>query len=282
MSQKLGISTYAYFGAIRDANQRKSPLRTALNLLDKASNLGLEVLQICENLPLQNWAKTDLEDLKEAAQEKGIDLEVGARGLDIQNLLDYLEITHLLDAHILRFNPWSGEGNQSKLTIDQLDRVVTQLLPACCMHGITLAIENYFELKDRDLAKYIHQLNDDHVGACLDTANSVGQLENPLTTAEWLAPYVVSLHLKDFIVTKPVNGYIISGAPLGQGRLDAPAIMELVAKTGRQPNVLLELWIDLTENLETTLRIEELWLQQSVDYARNQLGIQAKRPESYL
>jgi len=151
--------------------------------------------------------------------------------------------------------------------------MVDHLLPFCREHDITLAIENYFDLSDQDLAAFVQRVNDERVGVCLDTANSTGFLEKPLKTTELLAPYVVSLHLKDFIVTKPVMGYRISGVPLGQGWLNIPAVLETVSRTGRQPNVLLELWVDPAETPEATLRKEDDWVRQSVAYARNQLGI---------
>jgi 3-oxoisoapionate decarboxylase len=119
------------------------------------------------------------------------------------------------------------------------------------------AIENYFDLPAAQLAEFVGRVDDERVGVCLDTANSIGILERPLETEALLAPYVVSLHLKDFVVTKPVQGYRVSGAPLGQGWLDAPAVLDMLERTGRPFNVLLELWVDPAETHEATVRKEE-------------------------
>ena len=273
MNGRLGLSSYAYFWAARGADlEGISPL-TPWDLLDKVTTQGLEVLQICDNVPLIDWDSPSLEQLRETAQREGVILEVGASSLRFDYLRAYLDITRALGAHLLRVVPWSGSETRQRLPLDRLYEVVDQFLPFCREHDITLAIENYFDLPDRELAAFVQRFDDERVGVCLDTANSTGFLEKPLETTERLAPYVVSLHLKDFVVTKkPGRGYWISGAPLGQGWLDVPAVLDVVGRTGRQSNVLLELWMDPAETHEATLRKEDDWVQQSVAYARSQLG----------
>jgi L-ribulose-5-phosphate 3-epimerase UlaE len=85
----------------------------------------------------------------------------------------------------------------------------------------------------------------------------------------------VSVHLKDFQVLKTAAGYQITGCPLGQGWLDASAILDEVARTGRSPDLLLELWVDPQEAGENLLATEQHWLMQSVAYARARFGAPA-------
>lgn len=235
--------------------------------------MGLEVFQICENLPLNNWDSNDLKHLGEEAKQMGIILESGIRGLDVNSLRDYIKVTHFLGARVMRLTPWTGSEIRQQFPIDRLNEVVHQLLPLCWEYDVTLAIENYFDLPDRELATFIQNVNDPRIGVCLDTANSVGFLEKPLQTVELLAPFVVSLHLKDFVITKPSMGYVISGVPLGEGWLDTQSVLDLILQSGRQPNILLELWVSAAENLEATLCKEEMWVRQSVDFARQHLSI---------
>jgi sugar phosphate isomerase/epimerase len=277
MNLKLGLSSYAYYWAVQTTGPHQSSPLSAWDLLEKVTALDLEVLQICENLPLIDLAPGDLIGLGEAARRLGVILEVGARGSDVESLIRYLEVTHLLGAHLLRLSPWSGLKVQQRFAIDKLRQVVDQLLPRCREYEVTLAIENYFDLPDQELAAFVQGVKDDHVGVCLDTANSVGLLEKPPRTAELLAPFAVSLHLKDFVVSKPVMGYVVSGVPLGQGWLDAQAVLDVVSRAGRHPNVLLELWVDPAEDYAATVRKENEWVRQSVDFARHHLGIQPVR-----
>jgi 3-oxoisoapionate decarboxylase len=273
MKDKLGLSSYAYYWAIKGTGSNKVSPWSAWDLLDRAATLDLEVLQICENLPLLGWDKSDLEQFGEAARQQDVVLEVGARGLDLDSLYASMEVARTLGTCILRITPWSGLETRRQFPLDRLHEAVHQLLPVCREYDITLAIENYFDLPDQELASFVRQVNDVHVGVCLDTANSVGLLEKPLETAELLAPFVASVHLKDFVVRKPVMGYVVSGVPLGQGWLDAQGVLNLVRCAGRQPNVLLELWMDPAENHEATLRREDEWVRQSLAYARGHLGL---------
>jgi len=274
MNNRLGLSSYAYYWATKATSSEEASPLTPWDLLDKVTALGLEALQICDNVPLMDWEGAELERLGEAARGQGVILETGAQSLDVDYLHAYLDVSHLLGAHILRVVPWAGSETQERLSVGRVHDLVKQLLPLCREHDITLAIENHFDLPDQDLAAVVQRVNDERVGVCLDTTNSTGFLQKPVETAEILAPYVVSVHLKDFVVTKkPGMGYRISGVPLGQGWLDAAAVLEVVGRAGRRPNMLLELWVEPAESHEATLRKEDEWVRQSVAYARSQLGI---------
>lgn len=52
---------------------------------------------VAGNLPLTNYSTYEIHDFTKTAHEKGIEIEVGTRGLDRENLLKYLEIMILAD-----------------------------------------------------------------------------------------------------------------------------------------------------------------------------------------
>jgi sugar phosphate isomerase/epimerase len=115
------------------------------------------------------------------------------------------------------------------------------------------------------------QVADPFLGACLDTANSTGRLVDPLETARLLAPFIVSVHLKDFTVFKPRQGYRISGAPLGKGWLDLHAILEIIYPGNKNVPILIEHWIEREDPTKTILETEEDWLSQSIEFVRQEL-----------
>jgi 3-oxoisoapionate decarboxylase len=266
--QKLGLTSYAYYWACRG----DEPM-TAAGLIDTTAAQGLAVLQLCDNLPLPLEDAAELHAIREHAEARGIELELGARGLDGDDLHVCVEAVATLGARLLRLVPWSGAAAHEPVAPEQLRRAIVSVLPLCRRHGVALAIENHFALPDEALAALLRDLGDERVGACLDSANSTGYLRQPLHTAALLAPYALSVHLKDFVVRKPVQGYRITGAPLGQGWLDAPAFMEAVRRTGREPNVLLEQWVEPEPSEADVPRREDAWIRQSVAYARDRLGL---------
>ena len=274
MRSRLGLTSYAYYRASQAVGPDGAPAIAPWSLLDKVTELGLEVLQICENVPLAGLDASTLGRFRDDAERRGVILEVGTNGLDPDYLRSQLEITRVLGAHLLRIVPWGGAESQHRLSVDDLCDVIGRLMPLCRDHDITLGIENHFDLRDEDLVALVRRLDDERVGICLDTANSTGLLQKPIETAELLAPYVVSLHLKDFVITKVAGtGYRISGVPLGQGWLDAAMILDAVSRTGRQTNVLLELWMEPEESVQATLAKEEEWVRRSVAYAREKLDL---------
>ena len=107
-------------------------------------------------------------------------------------------------------------------------RTIRPVLPELHGAGITLAIENHDRFTARQFAQIVQQLDSPAVGICLDTVNSLGALEGPDAVVTALAPWVVSLHVKEFCIRRADHqmGFIIEGRPAGQGRLNVPWLLE--------------------------------------------------------
>ena len=264
---KLGISSYAYRWALGgdlrfgDDFELTEPL-DVFGLIDTVSALGLEVLQICENVDF-HMADEDYRRLAEVAGSKGITLELGDSGIDASIVDRNVRISDLMDSHLLRLYPEKREP------IATLIRKLRGFLPVLRDRGLTLAIENssLCLYSCHQLAKIFKRIDDPLVGACMDVANSTGLLEKPLETARVLSPYAISLHLKDFrIERRDVGGFTIFGVPLGKGMIDVKAVLDTISESGHQPDVLLEQWMDKRENEEETLKEEERWMRESVRF----------------
>jgi sugar phosphate isomerase/epimerase len=86
-----------------------------------------------------------------------------------------------------------------------------------------------------------------HVGARLDTGNAYCAIEEPVAAAEALAPYTFATHIKDEIVeAEPGNRGLtpggllaLRGCVLGEGHVDLPAIVDLLAQKGPLGNDLV-------------------------------------------
>jgi sugar phosphate isomerase/epimerase len=267
---KLGISSYAYRWALGgdlrfgDDFELTEPL-DVFGLIDKVSSLGLEVLQICENVDF-DMADEDYRRLAEVAKSKGITLELGDAGIDASIFDRNVRISDLMDSHLLRLYPEKREP------IGTLIKKIRGFLPVLRDQELTLAIENssLCLYSSNQLAEVFERIDDPLVGACVDVVNSTGLLETPLETVRVLSPYAVSLHLKDFsIKRRNVGGFTIFGVPLGKGMVDVKAVINAIEKSGRQPNVLLEQWMDKRDNEEETLKEEQRWMKESVRFLRS-------------
>ena len=149
--------------------------------------------------------------------------------------------------------------------LDRLGAALSRLAPITEAAGVKLAIENHADYRGYELAQVLARVGSPAVGARLDTANPYAVIEEPLAAAEALAPYTLATHVKDMIVeAEPGNRGLTPGGllglrhcVLGQGHVDLPAIVDLLAERG-----------PLGEDLWLVLEVGNATIAESVAYAR--------------
>ncbi|MEM2929993.1 MAG: sugar phosphate isomerase/epimerase family protein [Thermoproteota archaeon] len=268
---KLGIGSYTFpwsFGVAQYPQPKK--LLDAVGLLKKAESLGVKVVQICDNYPLHKVTNGMLDEISAASKEMGIIVEVGTRGVELRNLLTYLSIAKRLNAKILRTTFETPDKNPN------LKRIVMQIkqaLPRFEENGVSIALENYEQFNSKELAFVIKRLNSNFVGACLDTVNSFGASECLEDVVNRLSAFAINLHLKDFdiIRLKHRMGFKIVGRPLGEGKLNIDRLFKVLENKGREPSVIVELWVPFSGSIEKTISKEEKWAAKSIEYLKEKM-----------
>ncbi len=265
---RLGIGSYTYTWAVGVPGHPPGRPMTANDLLDRAVQLGVRVVQFADNLPLDLLSPVELESLDLHTRELGISVEVGTRGIAPKHLARYIEIASFLRSPILRVIVDSGEHRPGE---DETVELLLGMVPQLRKAGICLAIENHDRFRVRSLARIVERLGSMHVGICLDTVNSFGALEGPDTVVETLGPWTVNLHVKDFAIERVSHamGFVVEGRPAGRGRLNVPWLMERLRAFGRDPNAILELWTPPGAVLEETIAREAEWAVDSIKYLRS-------------
>jgi sugar phosphate isomerase/epimerase len=265
---RLGISSYTYVWGIGVPGYPLPPLPlTAFDLMERAEALGVRVVQLADNLSLDRLADADLAAIRQSAERRQIDIELGTCGIDPANLGSHLRLAQFFKSPIVR------------VVLDTADRYPTPaevvatlqtVLPAFERAGVCLAIENHDRFRSATLAEILDRLDSPCAGICLDTANSLGCPETVETVLEVLGPRTVNLHIKDFEIFRPRHqkGFIIEGRPAGQGRLDIPRLLERLRSLGRDPNAILELWPPPKADSAAAAANEAIWAAESVSYLR--------------
>jgi len=143
------------------------------------------------------------------------------------------------------------------------------VLPEFEARGVTLGLENYEAYSCGDMARLVRRLESDYVGICLDTVNSLGALETPNYVVSTLAPLTVNLHVKDFVIERVPQkmGFIVVGAPAGNGRLNIPWVLEQMP-AARNVSVILEQWPPFDHSMATAVEREQLWAVHGIEYLR--------------
>lgn len=264
---RLGLSSYTYTWSVGVPGHLPDAPLTALGLVEKAVERGVSVLQIADNLPLDRLSQAALREFQQEAKRRGIQIEVGTRGIQPDHLDAYRKLAALFDSPILRV---VIDAPDHRPSIEETIALLQESLAAFEAAGIRLAIENHDRFSVKDFIRILESLDSPYVGICLDTVNSFGALEGPEVVLEALAPWTINLHIKDFNIRRAEHmmGFIIEGRPAGQGRLDIPWLLDSLASSGRDVNAILELWTPPESTLESTIAKEDRWARDSVRYLR--------------
>lgn len=260
---QLGISSYTYTWAVGVPGSLPAKQMSALDLVDKAVEYGLKLVQIADNLPLENLPESELDHLYNYALEKGISIEMGGRGLTYEHTLQCLKVAEKLKSPVLRM---VIDGVGFEPDIPTIIQIIRDLLPEFQARKIKLALENHDRLKACEFEHIIQSVNSDWVGICLDSVNSMGAGEGFETVAEILLPYTINLHLKDFSIRRVSHkmGLLIEGTPAGSGILNIEDLISKLSLLDRCPTAILELWTPPETEIEATIAKEKQWADQSI------------------
>jgi len=274
---RLGLSSYTYTWAIGVPEHPPARPMTATGLLDQAARLGVHLVQVADNLPLDRLSAPQLEALEQHAADLRVSLEVGTRGIHPDHLRTYLRLAERLRSPILRVVVDTTDHHPTQ---DEVVETIRPLVREFQRAGVCLAIENHDRFPARVLAGIVQRLGSPQVGICLDTVNSFGALEGPAVVMETLGPWVVNLHVKDFVVQRASHkmGFTIEGRPAGQGQLNVPWLLQALREqiqahggpnpVSGEPNAILELWTVPEKALADTIAKEDGWATASIAYLR--------------
>lgn len=262
---KAGLTSYAFRWAIEGHGTPGGVPMGPLQFLDKAASLGAQVVQICDNLPLDGLAPGELEQIARRGAELSLTVELGIRGSRPEHLRRNLAVVQSLGTQILRV-VLSAPGWEPDA--DQVVALLCAVVPDLRAAGVTLAIENRFRFTPRALAEIVRRVDDPAVGICLDPLNSIANLIGPAEVISALAPLAVTAHAKDAVICRPSAGLYIAGCPLGQGLVDLAGMVKALHAGGRCQSILAEGWMDPLEDPAATVVQEENWARRGVTYLR--------------
>ncbi len=138
---RLGLSSWTYPWAIGVPNfPRCENALDAFGLLDRATSLGIGVVQIADNLPVESLSRDALEELGRQATRRGIALELGTRGVEPEHLLRHLDLARRPGVKLVRTLTHTA-GSTPDLNV--AESWIREVLPDFARAGVVLALENY-------------------------------------------------------------------------------------------------------------------------------------------
>jgi sugar phosphate isomerase/epimerase len=273
---RLGIGSWTFpWGIGFNGYPKAGESLTAIDLLYKAKSLGVEIVQICDNMPLHEMSDSELRQLGRKADEMDLFLQVGTQGVDPEHLLRYLGIAKILKSNILRI---ITDTSECKPEAEAVVKQIKEVIPEFAKNGVFIAVENHDRFKVRELKDIIRKIGSPFAGICLDTVNSFGELECPREVVSELGPYVVNLHIKDFDISRIDNkmGFNIKGSPAGYGKLDIDMVFKELINNGRYPDVILEQWVPFEGTVEKSIQLENEWAEKGVKLLKEKIKLSNK------
>jgi sugar phosphate isomerase/epimerase len=150
-----------------------------------------------------------------------------------------------------------GDMEDFRDAVDRAEQSVKLAEPVAAKHDVLLAIENHKDYRSDELADLCQRLSSRHVGACVDTGNSIALLEDPLAVVQTLAPWALSVHLKDMGVAEYDEGFLLAEVPLGEGFLDLPKMIALLRKS--RPDIRFNLEMITRDPLRVPCLTDKYW-----------------------
>ncbi len=209
-----------------------------------------------------------LEALMRAAATAGVSTVRTFIGSQFQRLPDSV-VCRMDD---LRFDParpetpWDRQLEDTTLTLKRLAPVAREL-------DLRLALEPHLDATSFQLLRIIDAVGAEVVGICLDTANVMLRMEDPLAAARRLAPHVLMTHTKDATLMFHEGGLRWQSRPCGQGAVPFREILTELAS--HNP--------DLTLSIEDHPGLFELpiydadWLDTFPDLTPAELAVLLRR-----
>ena len=290
---KLGLHTYTLhlWGLGQNWGIIAEPRAKAMNLMqlmDKAVEWGLDGLHIT-GCDLESKDDRRLEEVRAVAEDHGLYLEYNFSLNEefdprlTDSIEDGIRIASLLGAEnaklsldIRRPRPLFGSCFHPivmKQLVDAYDQIKASI-PSLERTGVKLALENHTETYADEIIWLIDRVYHPLVGACVDTVNSMGVLEDPLSAIDKLAPYAFVNHFCDHKLDRDQFGIRFHGVALGDGDMDCQKMYRKIRDVSPTDRITFEIEWDMGEDDLETARQKELdACIRSIQYAREVLGI---------
>jgi sugar phosphate isomerase/epimerase len=264
---KLGISSYTYAWAIGFPGAVPDHPLTALQLLEKARDLGVGIVQFGPNLPLDQLPEKELQEVVKRADTWRIDLEMGTQGLDPDHLRRQIQFARRVGVILLKITPEHADGTAPMRT--EMASCLRAVVDDLAKGDLRLAVDNS-RIPAPDLNELLNPLGSPWLGVALDTANPLAIPQGWQLSVRVLGHRTLSVQIKDFLVQRAWHGMglTVEGRPAGKGQLNIPWLVDSFAALRVEPSAIVESWTPEQQTLQETVTLEEAWARQSVEYLR--------------
>lgn len=277
-SSKIGLVVYSYWQRWQGnySSLKAPPFRDALDVLDHVQSLNIGSLQIM----VDGWSMEFAQKVRGTSDGYGIALEgiieLPKHESDLSRFEKEVRVAkeagitvHRCALGGRRYELYQQHSEFEAFAAGAL-RSMAWAEPVLRRHGVRVGIENHKDFESAELAGMLGRFASEHLGSCIDTGNGLSLLEVPMTAVEHLAPYAVTVHLKDMAVRDSDLGFQMSEVPLGKGLCDLKGMIDLIRS--KNPGVVFHLEMITRDPLDIPCLTDGYWKtfakKSGIDLAR--------------
>jgi sugar phosphate isomerase/epimerase len=219
----------------------------AAQLIEYAASLQTDSLFITDLNAFEKFDDDYLRDLRTKAADHGLQIHLGSWsicptskafkkdwGSAEEHLRLGIRMAKTLGSPVFRVVLGTGED---RLSTGGIEARITDTIKVCqaCREealdaGVKIAVENHAgDMQAWELLMLIEGAGKDYVGANFDSGNACWTFEDPGSSLEILAPYVVTTSLRDSAVWESANGATVQWTAMGEGTVDLKAYFDKFA-----------------------------------------------------
>jgi len=231
----VGFSAYSLrFSAGIWIKSVKEPM-DVWNFIEIAREIGADGIML-DPVFFPDFTKSTIELILDRIREENLYIELEACGAEPCYIKKMIDVSSELDSSVLRIFI-GGVNSRHELglerwhrRLDMASRQLREIASYAQEKEVRVAIENHGDVTISELLKVLEEVNSEWIGVCYDTGNQIFVLEDPLEAAERIAPYVFTMHIKEYKLYLCPKGVIVEGCKLFDGDIPNRKIVEILRK----------------------------------------------------
>lgn len=282
---KLGIDSYSYhryFGEVYEGVQKAPSKKMELeDFLKRAKELGVNGVSL-ETCFLKSFKSDYLKKIRELLDEYNFEvvvawghpmgLEGGRNKAAAAEMVEHFKTCKILGADVMRMvgSCLDFRNDPHLPQIRGILELLREPVKIAEDSGIKLAMENHFDFTTEEMLLIVESINSKNFGITFDTGNCLRNGDEPVQSTRLLVEHIFATHLKDVAPMyggDPKEWYYYACTPIGQGVIDIPSIIKVLAQNNYKG--LLAVEIDF---LDPKYEDEDKAMISSIDFLRKILN----------
>jgi 3-oxoisoapionate decarboxylase len=129
--------------------------------------------------------------------------------------------------------------------------------PVLSRHRFRLAVENHKDQLVPEKLALLRTLSSEWIGLCVDVANNLALMEDPLEIVRAFAPFAFTVHIKDIVAKEYPDGWLLTDVAMGDGFLPLKQMVELLRTA--KPDVRFNLETITRDPIKLPVRADAFW-----------------------